>query len=715
MILKKRLNLVLTAVLVVSVVLGIISSDTYGESDKRKVYMVVANKLLLQDIDYMENLREMTDESGIGLMNVRGASSYNDIEGFLTINASAKSYGIQNMAKMVNLEGENRYLYETRMGKLDESYKVGNIEFNRLKLFNEERTYSPTIGALGENLKRSGKQRAVYGNSDGEEELRLGSLIAMDSKGLVEYGDVESINLEDKGAPFGKRIDYEKVLGNIEALKDEVDFTVIDIGDLDRLSEYGLYLDDEMFQYHRLRALEHLDDFIKKLKDLSGENSMIIIVSPNEGEMRLVENKLSPLVIWTDDMVPSVLTSGSTRVKGLVTNMDLAPTISEYLGASNENYVGSNIEYLESEDAIGYLTEVSDQNNFLMRARSSTLNYYAILAIVVSVVLGLIALISKEISTRGIMAIQNIIAFTVSLPISFMIIPPLQIENEAILLIASVVLSLGIVWVTKKLEGKVRLIALLSAMAVIILADVLTGSGLARNSVMGYSPIMGARYFGIGNELSGLFLSSVAIVSGYLIQKYDRKIFVLIPFMGLFIMVSPILGANVGGSISFAVMAMAMAILISGKKIDLKLIAIMMSILGAGLVVAGVSDAMFSSSPTHLGKLFLEIRTEGISSLVEVSFRKLSVNIRLMGSSIWSRVLIVTTAVLSILIISMRDVYGKIFRSERYMAYGLISVIAGSTVGLLVNDSGVLLAAFANIYTVLLVIQIGLDQKKKES
>lgn len=729
--LKKSFTRVLSAAMAFMLVFMASSHESSGESESKKVYMVVANRLMIEDIEHMENLKDMIGESGVGLMNVRGASSYSNIEGFLTINSSSKSYGIQEMASMVNLNEDTKSLYETRMGILDGDYEVGNVEFNRLKLFNEDRTYKPSIGALGENLKLSGKKRAVYGNSDGEEPLRLGGLIAMDQRGLVDYGDVENVNMEDKLAPFGVRIDYGKVLGNIEKLKDEVDFTVVDIGDLDRLKEYEIYLDEEMFMHHRLKALEQLDGFIRDLKESVGKDSMIVVISPNEGGTMETERKLSPLVIWTDDMEPSLLTSGSTRVEGLVTNMDIAPTVSEYLSAPQDNYVGRSISYestgREADTRLEYLLEMSTQSNFTLEARGPMLSYYAVMSMVVMVIACVFVVASgnsflKEKSfvsgnrgfwKKGKQISYEMIVFVASAPLSFMLAALLKLDNLALLAIASILTSGAITILTRAVRN--RLPVIFSLTAALIVLDVALGSYLARNSVMGYSPVIGARYFGIGNELSGLLLSAVMITTGLLMQKSGKKFYAFIPFAGLLVMGLSKLGANVGGSIAFATAAIMLVLLSGKRKLKLKSLVAVGAIIAAGIAAAGIADASLSESPTHLGKLFLSIKAEGVSSLLEVVVRKLSMNISLLSGSVWSRVLMVTTVVSGVAVLSLKDIYRERFQKHSYMLNSVLALIAGSLVGLLVNDSGVLLAAFANIYTASFLLQAGMNEKEKES
>jgi hypothetical protein len=49
------------------------------------------------------------------------------------------------------------------------------------------------------------------------------------------------------------------------------------------------------------------------------------------------------------------------------------------------------------------------------------------------------------------------------------------------------------------------------ATGVAILADALSGGALASTSLLGHSAIVGARYYGIGNELMGALIGSVAI------------------------------------------------------------------------------------------------------------------------------------------------------------------------------------------------------------
>ena len=47
--------------------------------------------------------------------------------------------------------------------------------------------------------------------------------------------------------------------------------------------------------------------------------------------------------------------------------------------------------------------------------------------------------------------------------------------------------------------------------AALIVLDIATGGSMIRNSVLGYDPIIGARYYGIGNEYMGVVTGSIII------------------------------------------------------------------------------------------------------------------------------------------------------------------------------------------------------------
>ncbi len=168
----------------------------------------------------MPNVKRIIDHGSIGLMNTRGISGYKGAESFATINASSKTYANNESSQLYNLNDEYKRIYENRIGIIDKEYAIGNIQLGKLYNQNEKNRYSPYIGALGDSLHEVGLKTAAFGNSDTEEEvIRTGALIAMDSKGLIDYGNVDNILLEDIDYPYGIKTNYDKILLELASIE----------------------------------------------------------------------------------------------------------------------------------------------------------------------------------------------------------------------------------------------------------------------------------------------------------------------------------------------------------------------------------------------------------------------------------------------------------------------------------------------------------------
>jgi hypothetical protein len=104
-------------------------------------------------------------------------------------------------------------------------------------------------------------------------------------------------------------------------------------------------------------------------------------------------------------------------------------------------------------------------------------------------------------------------------------------------------------------HGAVGLVGAVGAVAAVTVAiDVLTGSRLQLNGVAGYSALDGVRYAGIGTIGLGLFLGGILLAAGWLAQRSGRRwrpvMISVVGGMGVVLVGSPFLGADVGGAIA---------------------------------------------------------------------------------------------------------------------------------------------------------------------
>ncbi|KNF09883.1 alkaline phosphatase-like protein [Gottschalkia purinilytica] len=679
-----------------------VGSNSYSQKDSsRKVYMVVANKLSLQDLQYMNNLKSIINSGNIGLMNTKGSIGYKGAESYLTINSSSRAYASDDMARAYNLTKENRSLHETRVGTMDKKYEVGNIDINRIIFANAERQYDTYIGALGDSLHSKGLKTAIFGNSDTDEEkIRLGSLIPMDSKGLIDYGNVDDILVKDNSYPYGVRLDYKKILQGINNIKEDTSLFVIDTGDLDRLNSYSLYLNDEMFMKHRENILKELDDFLGKLINNIDKDSILMIVSPSEGEERIDESKLAPVIMYEKDKQKGgILTSGTTRRNGIIANLDLAPTIANYLGTPINSFMGHNINSSSVENNLEFVNKLNEKTNFVSNARSPFLTIYSVITIIFLIVSCLLIYFDRIMNDKIRSVLKYATLFIMSMPLVFLTISLINIKNMVVFAIIALVMALILLFILSLIKDKYKLLFILLLTFLVLSMDIITGSNMTTFSILGYNPIIGARYFGIGNELTGVLMPTMLLATSLLLDnpKIKKYMLVLLP-VSIIIVAHPNLGANVGGTISVLFASMIYVLLMIGIKIDLKkMLGICFGIVGC-IFILGILDIYINPNPTHLGRMFLMISQRGSMFMTDIIVRKLQMNIKLMGNSIWGKVLCVNIIAMTTLMIISKEKLKRIFEKYKYLFIGIVSSIIGSIVGLLVNDSGVLLSAISSIF-----------------
>ena len=103
----------------------------------------------------------------------------------------------------------------------------------------------------------------------------------------------------------------------------------------------------------------------------------------------------------------------------------------------------------------------------------------------------------------------------------------------------------------------------------------------SKYSVLSHDPIIGARYFGIGNEMVGLFLIASTITAGWIYEKFDNKIIPMILMLGSTVLVGhPNLGANVGGTIAFLSASIYFIYELLGKRLNIKNMVITFLLIG---------------------------------------------------------------------------------------------------------------------------------------
>jgi hypothetical protein len=156
-----------------------------------------------------------------------------------------------------------------------------------------------------------------------------------------------------------------------------------------------------------------------------------------------------------------------------------------------------------------------------------------------------------------------------------------------------------------------------------LLADLLTGGYLGSYAGLGANPVVGARYYGVGNELSALLIGAVLALQ---ITNLSQRVIAI--GIAALLIGHPGLGANGGDMVAILIGIIGFSVLHGGKSAIL---------IAAGVITAVTAvvvwDAFLVPSPmqSHIGRL---VASAG-SGVFELLSSKASAHIRLMSTSAW--------------------------------------------------------------------------------
>ncbi|MDD4335897.1 MAG: hypothetical protein PHH46_00720 [Firmicutes bacterium] len=698
-------------------------------------------------------LLSFLDSASIGMANSRTADGGDRLlSAMATLGAGrrmgARQWAGYGLGSDETIGGERaRDIYLRRMGQgADVSYgEILCLGYPELEMMAKESPYHGRPGLVGESLRLAGLNAAAIGNSDADEAMaRPGVLLVMDASGRVSGGAVgEEVSNPDPGAPFGISCDVPQMAKAVaDALtKLQAAVVAVDFGDMNRLARYSPNLSAEARTEQVGHCYARLDRLLGAIFDAVGPPSddlAYILVSPGEPSI------LGPVAIAGWRYPAGMLTSDTTRREGLVTNLDFAPTILEGLGVRPAwPHDGSPMVALaarDGQDVAGHLIYMAESLQKAASSRVPVLSVFiGMVVIAVFAVLG-VALLGPRAPGLLVGATRFLLLAVAAQPLLLLLAPVFRIQGIGAILFFTVVGSAMVsAALLRKAQSCMRSsVGIAFATGAAILTDALAGGVLAAASLLGHSAIVGARYYGIGNELMGALIGSVAISLAALGEAarrsgraalYDRSKALAVAAVGMgvvsLLLGHPAVGANFGGMVTASVVASFMggiAVARSGLGGRAKVGAVLAITLLAIVLCAGMAwnDAMGARS-SHIGKAWrLLIRQNqegkdgrgtivspaagdsaggmsssgsGLGQLAVIAWRKLGMNMRLLRYTDWTRVLLAFLISLTVLAGKPFGLFRR-FRDDYPMLHAsLVGGLAGALAALIVNDSGVVACA----------------------
>lgn len=323
----------------------------------------------------------------------------------------------------------------------------------------------------------------------------------------------------------------------------------------------------------------------------------IIIPMTSSREHGLVAGQL------TLDGVPINVTSSSTRRDCLLASNDLDDLVSGSQSKESSQVRQVSRQAKRRADQLAVDLEYADASSILQ----SILKYGGVACL-------LFAMFGKTTPVRILLAgICGVVIASASSTFTFAFAPYIlgYITGP---IVGVTICALGWKFASKNLVG------LLTAC---LLGDLVTGGYLGSFSGLGANPVIGARYYGVGNELSALLVGCALSDSDLKLSLKVTSLCVIAILIG-----HPMLGANGGDMVAvFAGLVMFAGLLDPKKAIPRVLILVVI------VMTVVVWDGYFAptSMQSHLGRL---VATAG-SGIPELIASKASTHFRLMSTSAW--------------------------------------------------------------------------------
>ncbi|GAA2105194.1 hypothetical protein [Actinomadura alba] len=266
-----------------------------------------------------------------------------------------------------------------------------------------------------------------------------------------------------------------------------------------------------------------------------------------------------------------------------------------------------------------------------------------------------------------------------------------------------------------------------TATALTVGLDLLTGSRLQLYSLMGYSPLVGGRYYGLGNIAFAVFATSVLLTAVGAAQwlvtragdgdpernRARTRAIAIVLAMGLTAMVLdgfPAWGADFGGVIAIVPGLAVTGLMVAEKRVSPLRLASFCAV--GGVVVLSIAYLDHLRPPadrTHLGRFFGDLLEGQAGPTVE---RKFAAMIGTIGNPTLTPIVI---AALVFLFLVLRrperlraSVLDLVYAQAPLLRAGLMGALVTAVVGFGVNDSGIAVLALALVVAVPITLAAGI-------
>ncbi|PKW27007.1 hypothetical protein [Phycicoccus duodecadis] len=482
----------------------------------------------------------------------------------------------------------------------------------------------------------------------------------------------------------------------------------------------------------------------QQVRDIDARIGAVIAAGPNGADFVVASlgdagrsERLRMVVARGPHFGPGMLRSGSTRQLGLAQTSDLTATVLAGVGVAVPDAIqGSPLRSDPAPDnserrarerlqTLRDLDESSHDVHDLVEPFFQVFSYGQLVVYLLALVVWTRRLGSDEGRIRLLGRVRTFAVVAASIPVSTFLAnltPWWRFPVEMVSVVAAVLVFAAVIS-TVALRGPwghrpLGPLAFVSAVTIAVLSvDVMTGSRLQLSSLMGLQPVVGGRFYGMGNPTFGLYGTATVLlataVSSVLVARGARTAAaVAVGVLGAFAVVvdgAPFWGADGGGPPALVPAVVYLVLAVLGIRLTWKRGALVVAgVVGLFLVVAGLDWLRAPAARSHLGR-FVQAMLDGTAD--DIVVRKAQQNYDLLTADLPLNLLVPLALLVAIVLLARPTSWGS-RRLSRWSATaptlrpGLVALVMMLTIGFLVNDSGVSIPAVGASLAAPLIVSV---------
>ncbi|WP_051467341.1 hypothetical protein [Actinomadura oligospora] len=416
----------------------------------------------------------------------------------------------------------------------------------------------------------------------------------------------------------------------------------------------------------------------------------------------------------------SYLYSDATRREGLVTLTDLTSTAMKALALHEPaEAVGSPFRTSATDDSAARKVEVLNDAEVAGQAIRSAQGGFLSTVMGVQLVLYVIAGLALRRRWGGPSARGRILAGTRAVALTGAAVPgasflaglvpwwkaphatPVLIATVLAISVAMAALALGGPW-RRSVTTPGLIVAGVTAASLGL--DVMAGSSLQMNSLLGYTAVVAGRFYGFGNQAFALFAAAAVLSAAWLaafpLRQGRRWAAVLVvAVVGLAAVAldgGPMWGADFGGVLAMVPTFALLGLMVSGRRVSPVKLGLF-GVAGAAAVLLLSYVNSRSAHPTHMGRFWNDLTGGGAWTVISRKFDSM------VGSlAFWPVTLLLAAAIVCLYFVLARpsryrraSLLTRTYARAETMRPALVCGLTVGVIGTLVNDSGMIILTVA--------------------